>query len=493
MIFIMLIKLYTSRVILQALGIEDYGIYNLVGGITAMFSFVNGALTDASQRYITFEIGKGADGNVNKIFSTCLILHFLLAIIVVICAEPIGLWFLSNKLNIPADRLSAATWVFHLSLASMFVLFISVPYNALIIAHEKMKAFALISIITALINLSIAYALFLSKCYDRLILYGILLLVLQLITRVIYAFYCKRSFEESVFHFMWDKKLVKEIMKFISWTLIGNMSYVAYTQGLNLLLGMFFTPVVNAARGIAVQVQQAVNNFVKSFQTAINPQITKTYAAGQLDETHSLIFKSTRISSFLMMLPLIPIVFETPTLLNLWLVEVPDNTVIFLRIILITTWINALAKPLGIASLATGKIRLYEGTVATLKLLILPIAYFCLKMGFPAFSVFIVHFCIECITYTMNILISRHLVHFSLRQYIKEVLFKLVIVTTLALVIPIVIYFTMQENIVRFFVLSFASVCTSLVVIYYFGLTNGEKQFVISKVSDLKTKFKHKR
>lgn len=481
MLIIMLVTLFTSRIILQSLGVEDYGIYNLVAGVTAMFTFLNGALSDATQRYLTFELGRGEDGDVNKIFSLCMILHIIMAVVVVIITEVVGLWFMYNKLQIPAERMDAAFWLFQFSVASMFIMFVSVPYNALIIAHERMKAFAFISIFTTGINLLIAYALFLSGSFDRLILYGFLLFVLQIITRLIYNNYCRRNFEESKFRIIWDKAKVKELTGFISWTIIGNISYVAYTQGLNLLLGMFFLPVVNAARGIAVQVQHAVNNFVKSFQTAINPQITKTYAAGDLAAMHNLIFRSSRFSFFLLMVPIIPIIYETPLILKLWLTEVPENTIVFLRIILLTTWINSLANPLGVSSKATGNIKLYEGTVATLKLLILPIAYICLRFGLPAFSVFIVHLVMECCTYSANLLVSRRLVHLPLRKYFKEVAIRVIVVGSLSFIAPVILYVFMPDSVLRLITLGLFSCIVSSILIICFGLTTGERSFFFNK------------
>jgi len=295
MIIIMAVSLFTSRVILQTLGVDDFGLYNLVGGITAMFQFLNGTLADATQRYITVEIGKGENGNVNKIYSLCLLLHILLGIIIVLIAEPIGLWLIHNKLIIPFNRLDAVIVVFHLSVISLFISIITVPYNALIIAHEKMNAFAIISIVEAIGRLMIAYSLLISLI-DKLILYSLLILLLQFFIRVLYSFYCKRHFEESKFRFYWDKGLVKELFSFASWTIIGNLAYISVTQGITLLFGLFFLPVVNAARGIAVQVQSAISTFVKNFQTAINPQITKTYASGNTSEMYSLIFRSSRFS-----------------------------------------------------------------------------------------------------------------------------------------------------------------------------------------------------
>lgn len=485
MIIIMLVTLFTSRIIIQSLGLEDYGIYNLVGGVTAMLTFLNGALSDATQRYLTFELGRGKEGEVNSIFSLCIILHVIMAAIIVIITEIVGLWFLYNKLQIPAERINAAFWVFQFSIASLFISFVSVPYSALIIAYERMKIFAYISIFTSSVNLLIAYSLFISGSLDRLILYAFLLFILQIIMYLLYVVYCKRSLSESKFRFIWDKKKIRELTGFVSWTLIGNISYIAYTQGLNILLGMFFLPVVNAARGIAVQVQNAVNNFVKSFQMAINPQITKSYAVGNLPEMHSLIFRSSRFSFFLLMIPMIPIIYEAPLILKLWLTEVPENTIVFLRIILLTTLVNSLANPLGVSSKATGNIKFYEGTVATLKLFILPIAYICLKLGFPAVSVFIVHLVMEFCTYSANLLVSRHLVHLPLRKYFKEVTIRVIIVGGGAFIAPMLLYLFMPDSLLRLTALGLFSCIVSVILIICLGLTTDERLFFLNKAKSI--------
>jgi O-antigen/teichoic acid export membrane protein len=481
MIIIMAVSLFTSRVILRTLGVQDFGIYNLVCGITALFQFLNGTLADSTQRYITFEIGKGEKGNTNKIFSTCLLLHFFLGLIIIIVAEPVGLWFLHHKLIIPPDRMIAANWVFQLSIVSLFILIISVPYNALIVAHERMKAFAMISIVEALGRLAIAYLLLIGTM-DRLILYGLLMLVLQASIRFLYTFYCKKHFAESKYHYYWDWKLVKEMSAFASWTVIGNLAFICVTQGINVLLGMFFMPVVNAARGIAVQVQNAVVTFVRNFQTAINPQITKAYAAGNLSEMHSLLFRSSRFSFYLVMLPLLPILLETDIILDLWLTEVPDYTSTFIRLILIVSWVNCLANPLAVSMKATGRIKEYELYAASIKLLVLPVAFFLLKLGLSPIVPFIVYLFFESIALVSNFFIASHFVRFSILEYLKQVLSKISIVTITAACVPVLIYFHMPLSIFRFVCVLISSLLCCALSIYFFGLTVHERRFVTSKI-----------
>src|SRR3712207_5379352 len=316
MIVIMAVTLFTSRVILQTLGVEDYGIYNVVGGIVAMFTFISSSLTTASQRFITFELGKGKKGNISNVFSTCLTLHILLAILIAIIVEPFGIWFIYNKLMIPEARLTAAIWVFQFSILAMVVMIVSVPYNALIVAYEKMNAFALVSVIDAALRLAIAYSLLAFNSLDKLIVYGALVFLAQLIIRACYTVYCNRTFTDVQYCKQMDRSLLLEMGKFASWSIFGNVAFLTYTQGLNLLLGMFFSPVVNAARGVAVQIQGAVNTFVSSFQTAINPQITKNYAAGNFSEMINLVFRSSRFSFYLLMMLSVPVLLRTSDILD---------------------------------------------------------------------------------------------------------------------------------------------------------------------------------
>ena len=481
MVITMLVSLFTSRVILRTLGVEDFGIYNLVGGVAAMFQFLNGTLADATQRYITVEIGKGDNGNVNKIFSTCLLLHVILGVLIILIAEPIGLWLIHNKLIIPVERLNAAIWVFHFSIVSLFVLIISVPYNALIIAHEKMKAFAMISIIEAVGKLLITYALLIGHA-DRLILYGILMLSMQTVIRCLYTTYCKRNFAETKYHFCWDKRLVKEMTGFASWTIIGNLAFVCITQGISVLLGMFFMPVVNAARGIAVQVQSAVSTFVKNFQTAINPQITKSYASGKISEMHSLVFRSSKYSFYLVMIPLIPIFLETDLILTVWLKDVPQYTAVFVRLIILVTWVNSLANPLSVSMKATGKIREYELYSASIKLLVIPVAYLLLLRGSSPVIVFFVYLFFEIAAYISNFIITGKYVNFSISRYCKEVIFKVFIVAITSFMIPAIIYMIMNATWQRFILVLIVSLFCSASSIFFIGMTNNERNAVLKHI-----------
>lgn len=481
MLFIMGVSLYTSRVVLNTLGVEDYGIYNVVGGVVAMFGFINGAMSSATQRFITFALGKGDMDNLQKVFSTTLQIHALIATIIFILGETVGLWFMYTQMQIPAGRMDAAFWVLQCSIMSAIVMIVSVPYNADIIAREKMSAFAYISILEAVLKLAIVFLL-LVFTQDKLVLYSALVLCVQLFIRFCYGHYCSKHFPESKYRHVWDKRLFKEMTGFAGWSMFGNLSAVLYGQGLNMLLNVFFGPVVNAARAVAVQVQSVMQQFVSNFQMALNPQITKTYAKGEMDEMHQLMFRSARFSFYLLFLLSLPVLFETDFILTIWLKIVPDNTVTFLRIIICTSLIYTLANPLIIANQATGKVRRYQAVCGSILLLILPVSYVCLKLGCPAYSVFIVHFCMEALTQLARIIMLRPLIGVKIKDFFNHIYARVFIVAILSSIAPAAVYFNMSDTVLRFFVLSTACLLSVGIVVYSVGLSQSERAFVKSKV-----------
>lgn len=376
----MAVSLYTSRVVLNALGVEDFGIYNVVGGVVAMFSVLSGSLSTAISRFITYELGKGNKENLNKIFSSAVTIQFGLAGIIILLAETIGIWFLNIKMNIPEVRMEAANWVFQFSIITFAINLISVPYNASIIAHEKMSAFAYISILEAVGKLTIAYLITISPI-DKLIFYAILMCVVALIVRLTYGNYCKRHFSECTYHFSWDKLLLKQMFGFAGWNFIGASSAILRDQGGNVVINLFCGPTVNAARGIAFQVNNAVNQFVTNFMTALNPQITKSYASGDKEYMMTLIFQGARLSFYMLFLLSLPILVNTHYILTLWLKIVPEHAVLFVQLILIFALSESISQPLITAMLATGKIRNYQIIVGGLQMMNLPVSYILLQIG----------------------------------------------------------------------------------------------------------------
>ena len=480
MLFGMLVSLYTSRVILQTLGVEDYGVYNVVGGVITMFTFLNGAMSSATSRYITFEIGKGNMEQLKKVFSTSLQIHAIIALLIVIIGETVGLWFLMNELVIPDGRMDAAMWVYQCSVVTAVVTIMSVPYNADIIAHEKMSAFAYISVLEIILKLAIVYLLVVLP-FDKLKVYAVLVLMVGLLIRYIYTRYCHKHFEESHYIHRIDKPLLKEMSSFAGWSFWGNLAGILYGQGLNMMLNIFFGPVVNAARGIATQIQGVVQQFVGNFQMALNPQITKTYASGELDKMHSLMFRSARFSFMLLFFLSLPIMLETNYILTLWLGIVPENTVIFARIIIAISLIYTIANPCVIANQATGKVKVYQAVVGGLLLLILPISYIVLKMGAPAYSVFIVHFCVESVAQFARMYMLRNMIDLPLLSYVKNIYLPIMGVVVLSVVLPLLVYNNMQEGIIRLLAVGMTCVVSVAITSLFIGMTRNERTFLIDQ------------
>ena len=480
MLFTMGISLFTSRVILQTLGVEDYGISSVVGGVISMFTFINAAMVSSTQRYLNFELVRGDANQLRSVFSTSLQIHALIALAIIVLSETVGLWFLNEKLVIPEARMTAAMWVYQCSILSCAVSIMSTPYNAVIVAHEKMSAFAYISILDVSLKLLVVYLLVVLP-FDKLIILAILNLLVQLFIRYIYTLYCHRHFPESYFQFRFNKTLFKEMFGFAGWSFWGNLAAILYTQGLNMMLNIFFGPIVNAARGIAVQVQSAVQQFVGGFQTALNPQITKNYASNNLPQMHSLMFRSARFSFLLLFFLSLPVLMETNFILTLWLKTVPDDAVIFTQIMICISLIYTTANPCIIANQATGKVKIYQMVVGGILLLILPISYVVLKLGAPAYSVFIVHFCIESLAQFSRMYMLRKLIHLPLWQYMKNIYIPIVSTVVIAIILPLVVRMQVAEGWLRFLAVGFTCVLSVGASSYFIGFTKQERVFFLDK------------
>lgn len=488
MIFIMAVTLYTSRVVLRVLGVEDFGIFNVVAGVVAMFGFLNSSMSATTQRFISYSLGKG-DANLNKVFSTCVLTHALIALGVLVLVESVGLWFLYNKMIIPEVRMDAAFWVFQFSALSTVVTVMSIPFNADIIAHEKMSAFAYISIVEVCLKLLIVFLLDVGNI-DKLVLYAFLLLLVQCGIFLTYMGYCLRHFKESRFRFVYEKKLFSEVFSFAGWNLWGYLASILYTQGLNILLNVFFGPVVNAARGLANQVDGAIRLFASNFQMAINPQIVKTYAAKDLESMHRLVFRSSKFSFFLLLALSLPVMIETPVILRLWLSTVPDWTASFLRLMLVVVIVDSVANPLMTSAAATGRIKLYQSVLGGIQLLIVPVAYVVLRMGGEPNSVFVVHICICLIAFAVRLFIVRGMIGLSIKKYLMEVCVKSGVVTVVATVLPLTLYFSMNNSLLSAIVVVFVSLGSVAVSAYAIGLTKSERVFVSGKIGQILAKFK---
>lgn len=477
MLFMMGVSLYTSRVVLNTLGVEDYGIYNVVGGVVAMFGFINGAMSSATQRYLTFELGRGNLSRLHDVFCTSIIIHGIITLLVIFLAETIGLWFFYHKMIIPEDRIEAAMWTYQFSIMATAVMIMSVPYNATIIAHERMSAFAHISVLEVILKLAIAYLLRISNI-DKLILYAALIFIVQLGIRMVYSLYCNHHFLETKFHWFWDKKLFREMLGFAGWNLWGNCAGAAFTQGLNILLNIFFGPVVNAARGIAVQVQAAISQFSINFQAALNPQITKSYAVQDFNYMHSLIFRGSKFTFFLLLLLSLPVMMETDTILRLWLGTVPDYTVVFIRLMICITIIDSVANPLMASAAATGKVKLYQGVVGGILLSILPLSYMALKLGGSPATVFIIHLCVGLIAFVVRLYIVRPMIQMAWSDYGMRVVVPCMSVALIASVFPVIMKWFMPGGALAFIMVCLSCLISVSLTIYVIGLSTSERNFI---------------
>jgi len=480
MFLTMAISLYTSRVVLSTLGIEDYGTYNVVGGIVVMFTFINGAMSTATMRYITFELGRGNIERLKTVFRTSIQVFVILAFIIVLLSETIGLWFLYHKLTIAPDRMTAALWVFQISIIDCVLRMIVIPFNAEVISHEKMSTFAYLSILDVTLKLIIVYLLQVIP-FDKLIIYALLMFAVSIIHISIYLIYCFKHFPEINFQFSLDKPLLKEMTSFAGWGLFGNLAGVLYNQGLNMLLNIFFGPVVNAARGVALQVQGTVQSFIVNFQMALNPQITKSYAKGNLERMHTLIFTSSKFSFFLLFILALPITIEANQILGVWLKEVPNHSVSFIRLLFSIALIETLANPLVISNQATGKVKKYQIVVGGIQLLIVPIAYIVLKLGGNPESVYLVQFVIMLCAQIARIFMIKPLIQLPLKKYFNEVIVRVLIVAITAPIIPLFIYFnTHVLSTTNFFMVCLFSVISVFISIYLIGITQNERQMILS-------------
>lgn len=487
MLFMMTVSLYTSRVVLNALGVEDFGIYNVVGGVVAMFSMLSGSLSAAITRFITYELGTGNKENLKKIFSSSVTIQIGLAVLIILLAEAIGVWFLNVKMNIPDGRIVAANWVFQFSILTFAINLISVPYNASIIAHERMSAFAYISILEAIGKLTIAFLIVISPM-DKLIFYAILMCTVALIVRFTYGAYCKRHFEECTYHFIFNKELLKRMFGFAGWNFIGATSAVLRDQGGNIVINLFCGPAVNAARGIAFQVNTAVYGFVSNFMTALNPQITKSYAAGDRDYMMTLIYQGARLSFYMLLLLSLPVLVNPHYILGLWLKIVPDHAVLFVQLVLIFAMSESISNPLITAMLATGKIRNYQLVVGGLQMMNLPVSYLLLRMGMFPEVVIVVAIAISQCCLAARLVMLRGMIGLSVRKYMKKVYINVLVVTVIAAILPFLLSTKLEESFLNFVLLCLVALICTGTTIYYVGCNKTEQQFVLNKLHTIKNK-----
>lgn len=482
MLLTMVVSLYTSRVVLATLGVDDYGIYNVVGGIVIVLSFLNNAMASATQRFLNVELGRKNIDRLKQVFVSSQLIHIGISLVILLLAETIGLWFLNSCMNIAADRMYAANCVYQFSIATFITTVLSVPYNATIIAHEKMSVFAYISIIEVLLKLLIVYLLLLIT-WDKLIIYAFLMFCVSLIIRLIYSIYCKRNFVEcNNVNWKVEKTLMKGMLSFSSWNLFGNLGYILHTQGIAILMNIFFGTAVNAAQGIANQVNGVVRNFVNNFLTALNPQVVKTYAAGDYESMHKLVIRGCRLSYFLVAFFVVPLIIETPTILGLWLEVVPDYTTIFVRLILLLTLFDSFSSLLATAKGATGNIKKYQLILTTIGFFHLPLSALFFYLGFPPYYAMYVYLVIILILQVVRVIMVCNAIKLSKSLFFFQVVLRCVWVSIFSLFLPLLFHKYMDSSIISSIIVCLLSVVSISITALLIGFTKHERSVIVNQI-----------
>lgn len=476
MFFTMVIGFYTSRVILASLGVEDYGIYNVVGGVTAMFTFLNSALSGATSRFLTYELGTGNLPNMKATFSAAYTIHILLAVLIFIICETVGLWLLEYKLVIPESRMNAARILYQLSVITVMVSIVQVPFNALIIAHEKMNAYAYLSIIDVVLKLLVVLSLDYIP-FDKLIVYGVLICLVGNFMRFINRWYAKKKFHECEIAISKDKSRILPMLKFSGWDLYGNLSTMARTQGVNILQNMFFGPLVNAAAGVSGYVMGAVLGFSNNVITAVRPQIIKLYAQNKIKEMQKLVEQGSRMAFFLLFFVSFPCFIELPFVLNLWLEEVPEYTEGFIKLYMVWNWSVVLFFPLSAVIHATGKVKRISLLNGTLYLLVVPITYVLFKFTN----------CSPLMPYLLNAVfgllgcfinlqtVKMYVTEFSVTHYLTHSTLRGILAALMGSVVPIIVANSMHNDWKEFLLVCMICVITNTLSMLFIGMNKNER------------------
>lgn len=488
MILMMVVNLYTSRIILNVLGVEDYGIYNVVGGVVTMFAFLSSSLSSAISRFVTFELGKGNTERLTTLFSTSVNILMFLGVVILVLAEIVGVWFINTHLNIPIDRLDAANWVFQSALLVFLLGMICVPYNAVLIAHEHMSVYAYISLVEVFLKLIVTASLYFST-FDKLKSYSVLLVFVAIIMRLIYSLYCSRKFKECKYRFEINKECIKSMGGFAGWNLLGNGAYLLNTQGVNIITNMFFNVTLNAARGVATQVEGVIRLFVTNFTTALNPQITKSYAAGDLHYMFNLICKGAKYSYILMLFFVVPFLYEADYVLALWLGNIPPYASLFLKLTMIGSLLDILGNSTANAAWATGDVKRYYIYVGFVGLMVFPLSLIFFELGFPAYTSYLAFILIYSILIFVKLYIIKGLLQFPMQKFIKDTLLRIVPTTVIALIIPYPLYLHMEDSFLRLLSICIVSTFAISIIFFFTGLEANEKSIPVKFID----KYIHKK
>lgn len=490
MFLMILIGLYTSRVVLRTLGVSDYGVYNVVGGMVSMFAFLNSAMVAASQRFISYELGRNDKKKLNEVFCTSVNIHAIIAVVIFVLSETVGLWFVNTQLVIAADRMVAANWVYQFSVLTFMTIVMSVPYNSCIVAHEHMKAFAYIGIIEAVLRLIIVFLLIVSA-FNKLILYSFLMFAVSFVIRILYSVYCKKHFRECAYRFIVNGKLLKRMLSFAGWSIFGNLGFSFKDQGSNIILNLFYGTSVNAARGIAMQVSGLITTFSSNFSMALCPQITKQYASDNIKTCLELVYSGARYTFYLLALISIPFLINIDYVLKLWLGEVPEYTAIFLIISMVVAMLHAGTVTVTTALQATGHIKAFQIGICVIMLLELPMAYILLSYGFPPYYALYpgIFTCVIAIFFRIYLL-KKMIPECSVINYIFFVFIRSIAVLIVAWIASYYIRSFFSDSFFTVVITSLISVIIFISLVFTLGISGNERTMVLNKVKMLICKYR---
>lgn len=478
MVIVLCITLYTTRAILDVLGVEDYGIYNVVCGFVSMLAFLNTSMSNGIQRFFNFEYGKNGEVGANRVYNTALIIQSLLAIVILVLAESFELWYMYEKMVIPAERFIAAQWIFQLSLVSFLFIIMQAPYTAAVMAHEKMDFYAIVSVLDAVLKLGIVFVIPLFDG-DGLIIYGVLLSLISVLNFILYYVYCKKNFNEIKFHIIFDRTLFRLMLGFSGWNVFGSFANMMKEQGINLIMNLFFGPIVNAARGIAVQINSGLQSFVANLGISIRPQIVQSYAKGDINRTMNLYFSISKLSCCLLYFIALPVIIEIDFILHIWLGDnIPDHTTTFIAIIILTSFVNNLNAATSNVVHASGKMMLYQVTGGLAILLAIPLAYWALKNGASPEWALLMSFITMMFAQIIALIVLKRIVRYSIKEYMRKVLFPFIGVVLICS--PIIYYAStlFKEGLLRFCIITSMSIIVVGIAIYIIGLNTKEKSLI---------------
>lgn len=489
MVFVLCITLYTTRVILNILGVEDYGVYNVVCGFVSMFTFLNTSMSNGIQRFYNFELGKNGEDGANKVYNTALLIQFILSLVIIALTESVGIWYLHHKMVIPADRMFAAKWIFQFSILSFLFIIMQAPYTAAVMAHERMDFYAVVSVLDAILKLVIAFAVPLFPG-DKLIVYGALLALISILNFSLYYFYSKHCFTEIKFKRIFERKLFRSMLGFSGWNIFGSLSGVMKEQGINLVLNFFFGPIVNAARGVASQINGGLQSFVSNITTPVRPQVVQSYARGEYSRTMNLTYSVSKLSCCFLYLCALPVVLEIDYILKIWLGNsIPEHTNTFVLIVILTSFVNNLNAAVSGVIHASGKMMVYQTVSSTISMMCVPSAYFGLKMGLaPEFALLMV-FVWAVLSQIASLYILKTIVEYSIKDYLLKVLAPVLTLLILTFWPPLIIRFSLDEGLLRFLIVCFVSISVSSIGVYFVALNKSEKRLFKEFVFKFKGKW----